>query len=176
MKILNKKLLICFVSLLIEHVSGCNKLSIIPFNVNLYIYLSLHSQILNRNTSHKIALFFALFNGTSRRVEVLLKYLNKFTLVSQYTLRFNNETRNCHSHFWRVQKTQPNRTIHASSDHPTHKMSAYGSLISKPSSSFNYTQEYNIIRHFPIVNGCDPETVDKIITKKKEKKRNIIWI
>lgn len=131
---------------------------------------------------------FLIFNGNTRQLEVLCKYVNgltpklKFTLETECTgtlnfldLTIKKKDNKLQFSIYR-KPTTTDHTIHATSYHSQSvKMSAYNSLVhrllSVPLSVEDYANEVNIIKHIATVNGYNCDIVQKIIKKFTKNKK-----
>lgn len=127
-----------------------------------------------------------LFNGNSRQLSLLCKYLCNMHKKIEFTLE---EEKNNSLNFLDLTITKKNdqfsfkvyrkptctdQTINADSHHPhSHKIAAYNSfvhrLLSIPMSDNDYKEEVNIIKYIAVANGFNSSLIDNLIYKHSNK-------
>ena len=135
-----------------------------------------------------------LFKGNTRQVENFHKYINtihhklKFTLEIEQNNSINfldltiNKTNNTHTYKIYRKPTTTDMVIHSTSNHPTqHKHAAFNHMLHRLSKILlnkqDYTDELNTIKYIAIKNGYNPNlinTLHKRIKNKNNKTQNTI--
>lgn len=130
-----------------------------------------------------------LFDGNTRQINLLLKYLNniephlKFTVETEKSdsinfLDLKVKKINNKLDFSIFRKpTTTDQTIHSTSYHPhSQKIAAYNSMVYRllnvPMTNENYNKELRIIEHIASVNGYNSKMIARLIEKQNKRKKS----
>ena len=152
---------------------------------NKYIF-NKYNRYQNRIILYKCYIddIFLTFNGSTRQLEILQKFINNIHNKIRFTLELekNNSinfldltiTKVNNKFTYKIYRklTTTSTTIHAESYHPqAQKMAAYNSfvhrLLNTPLDEEDYINEVNTLKYIAIANGYQASIIDSLIQKQK---------